>query len=123
MKLYARTVGWVGLRLLLDALADKCGHVPVKWTKEDKEQWDKRVEENGGTKNGCIFAHPTLKQETGLTDALLRSLLGAGRRQELNTAAHSMQVKTLAAALQDLLQKNPGLQVGGGNEPGRSQGT
>jgi hypothetical protein len=38
---------------------------------------------------------------------LLRSLLDADRRQELNAAAHSMRVRPLATALHELLEKNP----------------
>jgi hypothetical protein len=48
-----------------------------------------------------------LKQETGLTNGLLNTLLNADHRRELNTAAPSMRVRPLAATLQGLPKKNP----------------
>jgi hypothetical protein len=54
----------------------------------------------------AFFGHGKLKEETGLTNPLLRSLY-AESRQGLNNAAHSMKIRLLAAALLGLLAKNP----------------
>ena len=62
----SQSMGKVGFRILVDALAYKCGFRQVEWTKEDKVDWNRRVKENGGNRTQCILNHPSLRQETSL---------------------------------------------------------
>jgi hypothetical protein len=91
---YAETVGWVGFRLLVDALAHKCGYRQVEWTDNDKAQWNQRVDQNGGTKNACIFSHPTLDSNPS-SDLMVHKIESHGRAQTSNPTNRPFRIPKL----------------------------
>ena len=106
-------MGKVGFRILVDALAYKCGFRQVEWTKQDKVDWNRRVKENGGNRTQCILNHPSLRQEASLSESDLYFILSTDKKAEQNSAAHDMKLTTLVYTIRSLL-RNP---TSGQNSP------
>ncbi|KAF8243705.1 hypothetical protein K440DRAFT_663934 [Wilcoxina mikolae CBS 423.85] len=99
----AITAGLVGWRLLVDALAYKCGYRPVEWTEEDHKQWEAQKRQSGATSFQAVMGKQNiLFEEAGITGQHINIMLSTARRAMANEAAHQMRLGLLACTMRKL---------------------
>ena len=89
----------------MDSLAYRCGYREVEWTQAEKEAWDNRKAEAGGTRlQATLSKKKALLDEAGSQEKELRALFAAKNHDRCNEAAHEMSLMSVARGKEKLQQ-------------------
>ncbi|KAN0068016.1 hypothetical protein V8E54_013944 [Elaphomyces granulatus] len=92
----------IAIRVLLDAFLYLLGYRPIEWTPEEKAAWEEKKREFNSTRSCAVETSKDRLIEFGFTEAEIAALFSANFRMDMNTAAHSMEARTMVFLLKNM---------------------